>query len=250
MSNAPTRTALITGGSRGIGEAIAKRLAADGFAVIITYPVDAEIPDAKAVVASIQAAGGQARALFLNVTDREGVARFFKEHIDGKVELEVLVNNAGITKDGLLIRMKDEDWDRVIAVNLTGAFTCLREAAKIMLKRRSGRIVNIASVVGQMGNAGQANYVASKAGLIGLTKCAAVELAPRNVTVNAVAPGYIETAMTADLPEAVKAAFLETIPLKRGGTAEDVASAVAFLASPAAAYITGQVLAVNGGMYR
>ena len=250
MSTATAPTALITGGSRGIGEAIARRLAADGFAVIITYPVDAEIPDAQAVVASITATGGQARALFLNVTDRESVARFFKEHIEGKVELEVLVNNAGITKDGLIIRMKDEDWDRVLSVNLTGSFTCLREAAKIMMKRRSGRIVNIASVVGQMGNAGQANYVASKAGLIGLTKAAAVELAPRGVTVNAVAPGYIETAMTAVLPEAAKTAFLDNIPLKRGGTAEDVASAVAFLVGPDSAYITGQVVAVNGGMYR
>lgn len=148
------------------------------------------------------------------------------------------------------MRMKDEDWDRVIGVNLTGAFTCLREAAKLMMKRRAGRIVNIVSVVGQSGNAGQANYVAAKAGLIGLTKSASLELAPRGVTVNAVAPGFIESDMTAVLPDAVKDNFLQQIPLKKMGSPEDVASAVAYLASPEAAYVTGQVLAVNGGLYR
>jgi 3-oxoacyl-[acyl-carrier protein] reductase len=165
------------------------------------------------------------------------------------VSLQVLVNNAGITKDGLLIRMKDEDWDKVIQVNLTGAFACLREAAKIMVKQRSGRIINIASVVGQMGNAGQANYVAAKAGLIGLTKSAARELSGRGITVNAVTPGFIQTDMTSELPEAIVAKMLESIPLGRLGAPEDIASAVSYLAGPGAGYVTGQVLAVNGGMY-
>lgn len=248
MSNPPRLTALVTGGSRGIGAAVAKRLAKDGYSVIFTYVSKPD--EAKAVAAHIMAEGGEAQALPLDVSDRAAVAAFFKEHIEGKTDLHVLVNNAGITKDGLMVRMKDEDWDRVIAVNLTGAFTCLREAAKLMMKRRSGRIVNIVSVVAQMGNAGQANYVAAKAGLVGLTKSAAVELAPRNITVNAVAPGYIETDMTAVLPDAAKQAFMEQIPLKRIGLAEDVASAVSYLTSPGAAYVTGQVLAVNGGLYR
>uniref|UniRef100_A0A7C4AI42 3-oxoacyl-[acyl-carrier-protein] reductase n=1 Tax=Fundidesulfovibrio putealis TaxID=270496 RepID=A0A7C4AI42_9BACT len=248
MSNPPRLTALVTGGSRGIGAAVAKRLAKDGYSVLFTYVSKPD--EAKAVAAHILAEGGEAQALPLDVSDRAAVTAFFKEHVEGKAELEVLVNNAGITKDGLMVRMKDEDWDRVIAVNLTGAFTCLREAAKLMMKRRSGRIVNIVSVVAQMGNAGQANYVAAKAGLVGLTKSAAVELAPRNITVNAVAPGYIETDMTAVLPDAAKQAFMEQIPLKRIGLAEDVASAVSYLTSPGAAYVTGQVLAVNGGLYR
>ncbi|GFK95619.1 3-oxoacyl-[acyl-carrier-protein] reductase FabG [Fundidesulfovibrio magnetotacticus] len=248
MKNPPRLTALVTGGSRGIGAAVSKRLAQDGFSVILTYVSKPE--EAKAVAAHIMAEGGEAQALRLDVGDREAIAAFFKEHIEGKVDLDVLVNNAGITKDGLLVRMKDEDWDRVIGVNLTGAFTCLREAAKIMMKRRAGRIVNIVSVVGQTGNAGQANYVAAKAGLIGLTKTAAVELAPRGVTVNAVAPGFIESDMTSVLPEAVKENFLQQIPLKKMGTPEDVASAVSYLASPGASYVTGQVLAVNGGLHR
>jgi len=247
--NTPSRpSALVTGGSRGIGAAVSKRLAKAGYSVILTYVSKPE--EAKAVAAHILAEGGEAKALPLDVSDRAAVAAFFKEHIEGQTDLHVLVNNAGITKDGLLVRMKDEDWDRVIAVNLTGAFSCLREAAKIMMKRRSGRIVNIVSVVGQMGNAGQANYVAAKAGLIGLTKSAAMELAPRNVTVNAVAPGFIESDMTAVLPQAAKEAFLEQIPLKRIGAPEEVAAAVAYLVSPEAAYVTGQILAVNGGLYR
>jgi 3-oxoacyl-[acyl-carrier protein] reductase len=248
MSNPPRLTALVTGGSRGIGAAVAKRLAEDGYFVIFTYVTKPD--EAKAVAAHILAEGGEAQALPLDVSDRSAVAAFFKEHIEGKTELEVLVNNAGITKDGLIVRMKDEDWDRVIGVNLTGAFACLREAAKIMMKRRSGRIVNIVSVAGQSGNPGQANYSAAKAGLIGLTKTAAAELASRGVTVNAVAPGLIESDMTAVLPEAVTKTFLEQIPQKRMGSPDDVAAAVSYLASPGAAYVTGQVLAVNGGLYR
>jgi 3-oxoacyl-[acyl-carrier protein] reductase len=240
-------TAIVTGGSRGIGAAVAKRLAADGYLVYLTYVSKPQ--DAEAVVAEIEAGGGKARAFWANVANSESVTAFFQDEIKDKVRLDVLVNNAGITKDGLMIRMKDEDFDRVIAVNLRGAFVCTREAAKIMTKQRSGRIVNIASVVGQAGNAGQANYVASKAGLIGLTKTTALELASRGITANAVAPGFIDTDMTSELPEQARAKFLEQVPLKRMGAPEDIAAAVSFLASEAAAYITGQVLAVNGGMY-
>jgi len=243
MSNldSTTPTALVTGGSRGIGRAVALTLARDGYQVILTYVSRPE--EAEKTVAEIEAAGG------LNVGDGEAVAAFFAEHIKGKVNLAVLVNNAGITKDGFLVRMKDDDFDRVITINLRGAFICTREAAKIMTKARHGRIVNISSVVGQMGNAGQANYSAAKAGLLGLTKSCAKELAARQITVNAVAPGFIETDMTAALSDDVRASYEAAIPLKRMGTAQEIADAVAFLASDKAAYITGQVLAVNGGMY-
>lgn len=239
--------ALVTGGSRGIGRAIARTLARDGFGIILTYVSRPE--EAERTVEEIRDAGGLARAFALDVGDDAAVEAFFASEIKDKVNLAVLVNNAGITRDGFLIRMKSEDFDRVIDVNLGGAFACSREAAKIMSKRRAGRIVNIASVVGQMGNAGQANYCAAKAGLIGLTKSNARELAARGITVNAVAPGFIETDMTAKLGEDVVKSYVESIPLRRMGTAEDVAEAVAFLASDKAAYITGQVLAVNGGMY-
>jgi len=240
------RTALITGGSRGIGAAVAARLARDGFDVLLTYVSKPEA--AAAVVDAITAAGGKARALALDTGDSHAVTTFFAEHLKG-VDLHVLVNNAGITRDGLLVRMKDEDFEAVIRVNLIGAFACLREAAKIMMKRRAGRIVNITSVVGQTGNAGQANYAAAKAGLIGLTKSAAQELAARNITVNAVAPGFVETDMTAGLPDTVKATLSERIPLKRAASPEEIAAAVAYLTSDEAAYVTGQVLGINGGMY-
>ena len=200
-------------------------------------------------MAEITAAGGRARAFALNVGDSAAVADFFAAEIKDKVDLAVLVNNAGITKDGFLVRMKDEDFDKVLAVNLRGAFVCTREAAKIMSKNRKGRIINISSVVGQMGNAGQINYASAKAGLLGLTKSCAKELASRQITVNAVAPGFIETDMTAALNDDVRASYVESIPLKRMGVAQDVAEAAAFLASDKAGYITGQVLAVNGGMY-
>ena len=234
-------TALVTGGSRGIGKAIAETLAKAGYQVYLTYVSKAD--EAEAVARNIVAAGGKACAFRLDVADAEAVAAFFKEGIKDQVELDVLVNNAGITKDGLMLRMKDEDFD------LRGAFVCVREAAKIMTRQRHGRIINISSVVGQMGNAGQINYASAKAGLIGLTKSAAKELAGRNVTVNAVAPGFVETDMTASLPDDVRAAYIDAIPLKRLGTPQDIADAVAFLASPGAGYITGQVIAVNGGMY-
>ncbi|MFZ5812596.1 MAG: 3-oxoacyl-[acyl-carrier-protein] reductase [Thermodesulfobacteriota bacterium] len=242
-----SKAALVTGGSRGIGAAVARRLAADGLEVIVTYVSKPE--KAQAVCDGIAAAGGRAAALALDVGDMAAVSAFFAEHIRDKVDLHVLVNNAGITKDGFLVRMRDEDFESVVRVNLFGAFACLREAAKIMMKRRCGRIVNVASVVAQSGNVGQANYVAAKAGLIGLTKSAALELAPRGITVNAVAPGFIETDMTAVLTDEVKTSYADRIPLKRAGSADEVAGAVAYLASDAAAYITGQVLAVNGGMY-
>lgn len=240
-------TALVTGGSRGIGKNIAETLAARGYQVYLTYASKAA--EAEEVVRGITEAGGQARAFQLDLADGAAVAAFFQSEIKDKVKLDVLVNNAGITKDGMLIRMKDEDFDKVIDVNLKGTFICIREAGKIMGKQRYGRIINLTSVVGQSGNAGQINYSASKAGVIGMTKTAAKELAPREVTVNAVAPGFIATDMTKDLPEFVQKQYLDTIPLKRFGSAQDVAEAVAFLASDKAGYITGQVLAVNGGMY-
>lgn len=242
-----TPTALVTGGSRGIGRAIAVTLAAAGLQVYLTYVSKPD--EAEQTVSAIEQAGGTARAFRVDVADAASVAAFFQDEIKDKVSLEVLVNNAGITKDGLVLRMKDEDFDRVLGVNLRGAFVCLREAAKIMTRQRRGRIVNIASVVGQMGNAGQINYAAAKAGLIGATKSAAKELAGRSITVNAVAPGFIETDMTAALSDEARQAYARAIPLGRLGTAQDVADAVAFLASDKAAYITGQVLAVNGGLY-
>ena len=240
-------TALVTGGSRGIGKCIAQTLGANGYQVFLTYV--SKPAEAEAVAQSIVDAGGKAKAFKLNVGDPEAVSAFFRDAIKDKVRLDLLVNNAGITKDGFLIRMKDEDFDAVIDVNLKGAFCCLREAAKIMSKQRCGRIVNITSVVGQMGNAGQANYSAAKAGLIGITKSAAKELAGRGITVNAVAPGFIEPDMTLALGEELRQQYIDHIPLKRFGSAEDVAEAVVFLASDKAGYITGQVLAVNGGMY-
>ncbi|GAB1428928.1 3-oxoacyl-[acyl-carrier-protein] reductase [Aminivibrio sp.] len=243
----PIKTALVTGGTRGIGRAIVKKLAGSGYQVYFTYVSRPEL--AEAVCAEVAAEGGTARGFLLDASDWDAVEGFFAEHIKDKVDLEVLVNNAGITKDGLIMRMKREQWEQVIQINLTGAFVCLQQAAKIMLKQRKGRIVNISSVVGQMGNAGQSNYCASKAGLIGLTKAAALELGSRGITVNAVAPGFIETDMTETLPQDVRDKYLERIPLGRLGSAQAIADAVAYLASDQAEYITGQVLGINGGMY-
>ena len=240
------QVALVTGASRGIGQAISLKLAAEGIFVIATATSET---GAEATVAAIVAQGGSAQAIKLDVTNSSDVEALFKKIVSEQGRLDILVNNAGITKDGLMMRMKDSDWNSVLDTNLKGSFNCMREASKIMTKARYGRVVNVSSVVGEMGNPGQANYCASKAGLFGLTKSAARELAKRNITVNAVAPGFIETDMTAALPEKGREALLQTIPMERLGSADDIANAVCFLVSPQAGYITGQVLSVNGGMY-
>ena len=247
------RTVVVTGGSRGIGRSICLALAAPQTHIVFNYfsPVD---PEGEAAAAAeteqmVRDAGATAASMSVNVAVEEEVSAFFDFATQDGGGLHVLVNNAGITKDTLLVRMKASDWDAVLDVNLKGAFYCLKNAARPMMKQRYGRIINIASVVGVIGNAGQANYVASKAGIIGLTKTAAKEFATRGITVNAVAPGFIETDMTAVLPDKVREAMLGQVPLGRAGTPEDVADAVAFLASDQAAYITGQVIHVSGGMY-
>ena len=238
------QVALVTGASRGIGASIARELAQAGATVVVNY---ASSPAAaEAVVAEIQAAGGQAWSHQANVAEEEQVETMVKAVLEKEGRLDVLVNNAGITRDGLLMRMKSADWQSVIDLNLSGVFLCTRAVSRAMLKARSGRIINITSVVGLMGNAGQANYAAAKAGVIGLTRSTAKELASRGITVNAVAPGFIATDMTKDLDAEV---ILKDIPLGTFGTQEQVAGAVRFLAAdPAAAYITGQVLQVDGGM--
>ncbi len=240
------RVAVVTGASRGIGRAIALHLAAQGCRVVASARNVAAL---ESLVAEIKAGGGEAVFVPGDVAVAADVERLFDEAGKAFGRVDILVNNAGITRDGLLVRMKEEDWDAVLDTNLKGAFLCSRAAAKIMGKQRYGRIINISSVVGEMGNAGQANYCASKAGLIGLTKSVARELAKRNVSVNAITPGFIVTDMTDVLPEKVKEDLQGQIPLGRLGEAEDIAHAVAFLASEAAGYITGQVLGVNGGMY-
>lgn len=240
------KIAVVTGASRGIGRSISLALSAAG-ATIVAMDMDQASTDA--VVAELKAAGGNAIAVVGNVTVAADADNMIDTAMKEFGRVDILVNNAGITRDGIFIRMKDEDWDAVLSVNLKGAFLCSRAASKVMVKQRAGRIINIASIVGQMGNAGQANYCASKAGLIGLTKSNARELAKRNVTVNAVAPGFIATAMTDALSDKVKAELTAQIPLERLGSADDIANAVLFLASGAAGYITGHVLSVNGGMY-
>ena len=238
--------ALVTGASRGIGRAIAQGLAARGATVVAAARDEHAAP----TVAAIQAAGGRAEAASLDVTEPEAVDHLIAELADRLGRLDILVNNAGIARDQLLLRMKRDDWDAVLATNLTAAYRSIQAALKPMIRQRSGRIVNVSSVVGQAGNAGQANYAASKAGLIGLTKAVALEVATRNITVNAVAPGLIDTDMTRAVPESAQHGWQARIPLGRLGTPEDVAAAVLFLASDEAAYITGHVLAVNGGMYK
>jgi len=243
MSN---RVAFVTGSSRGIGRAIALTLSRESFSIVVASP---EVENNELVAGEIRASGGEAMTLNLDISSQESVKEGFGQVLAAKGRVDVLVNNAGITRDGLAMRMKPADWDLVLKINLTGAFLAAQQVLPGMMKNRWGRIVNMASVVGQAGSPGQANYVASKAALIGLTKALAQEMGSRGITVNAVAPGYIETDMTSVLPEAVKQKFLAAIPLGRAGTIADVAAAVKFLVSDDASYITGHVLAVNGGMY-
>lgn len=241
------RTIVVTGGSRGIGRSICLAMAKPAARIYFNfYPAD---PLAAETEKQILALGSEAKSTCVNVASENEVTQFLDGIINETGRIDVLVNNAGITRDSLLVRMKEADWDAVLNVNLKGAFHCTRIAAKQMMKQRSGCIINIASIVGVIGNPGQANYVASKAGIIGLTKTAARELAPRGITVNAVAPGFIQTDMTEALPENVKNMMLGQIPLGRAGKPEDVAHMVAFLASEQGAYITGQVIHVSGGMY-
>lgn len=240
------RVALVTGGSGAIGSAICRALGAAGCRVVVHYGSRRE--SAERVVHEIVAAGGEAMALGADVTQEDEVAQLFARAREAFGRVDILVNNAGTLRDGLLVRMRREDWQRVLEVNLTGAFLCTREALWDMLRARWGRIVNVTSVVGEVGNVGQANYVAAKAGLIGFTRAVAREVASRNITVNAVAPGYVEAGLTAELSERQRETLLAQIPLRRTARPEDIAPAVVFLASEAAAYITGQVLNVDGGM--
>jgi len=240
------KVAIVTGASRGIGRLIAIALAGQGAKVVVSAR---NIEALQNLTAEIKAQGGEALAIAGDVAIEDDANNLIKQTVAAYGQVNILINNAGITRDGLLLRMKDADWDAVLDTNLKGAFHCVRAVAKFMSKQRSGRIINISSVVGEMGNPGQANYCASKAGLLGLTKSVARELARRNVTVNAITPGFIVTDMTDDLTDSARETLTEQIPLGRLGEAEDVANAVLFLASDQSAYITGQVLGVNGGMY-
>ncbi|PGL68027.1 3-oxoacyl-[acyl-carrier-protein] reductase [Bacillus sp. AFS055030] len=240
------KVALVTGGSRGIGRAIALSLAKNGANVVVNYSGNEAA--ALNVVEEITALGVKAIAFKANVSNSEEVAALVKNTVDEFGSIDILVNNAGITRDGLLLRMKDADWDDVIDTNLKGVFNCIKAAAKFMTRQRNGRIINISSVVGQIGNPGQMNYVAAKAGVLGLTKTAAKELASRNITVNAIAPGFIETDMTNELNEQIRTQMLSNIPLQSFGQPEDIANAVVFLAMDASRYITGQTINVDGGL--
>ncbi|WP_138205258.1 3-oxoacyl-[acyl-carrier-protein] reductase [Haloimpatiens lingqiaonensis] len=240
------KNAIVTGASRGIGRAIALKLAEKGANIVINYRSNKE--KAEELVKEIEAKGVKALAIEGDISNFSEAENMINEAFESLGSIDILVNNAGITKDTLLLRMKEEEFDRVIEVNLKGAFNCLKHASKIMMKQRSGKIINISSVVGLVGNAGQINYASAKAGIIGMTKAAAKELASRGITVNAVAPGFISTDMTAILSEKVREGAINTIPLKRLGAPEDVANAVSFLSCDEANYITGQVINVDGGM--
>ncbi|RDI47492.1 3-oxoacyl-[acyl-carrier-protein] reductase [Falsibacillus pallidus] len=244
--NLSGKTALVTGGSRGIGREIALEMAREGANVAVNYAGS----EAKAneVVDEIKAMGREAIAIQCNVADSEQVSDMVKQTISAFGSLDILINNAGITRDNLIMRMKDDEWDDVINTNLKGVFLCTKAVARQMMKQRSGRIINISSIVGVMGNAGQANYVAAKSGVIGLTKTTAKELASRGITVNAIAPGFISSDMTDKLPEEVKSEMFKAIPLARFGEPQDIAKVAAFLASESSRYITGQTLNVDGGM--
>lgn len=240
------KIALVTGASRGIGRQIALTLGREGASVIVNY--NGSAAKAEEVVKEIEAAGGKAEAVQCNVYDFESCGRMMADVVSRYGRLDILVNNAGITRDNLLMKMSEEDFDAVISTNLKGVFNCIKHISRQMLKQKAGRIINISSVSGVLGNAGQANYCAAKAGVIGITKSAARELASRGITVNAVAPGFIATEMTDVLSDSVKAAATEQIPMKHFGSTQDIAETVAFLASDKAGYITGQVLSVDGGM--
>lgn len=240
-------TALVTGASRGIGKELALRLAADGHDIVVNYLFEEE--DYAGTVAEIEAKGVKAIAIKADVSQFSEVEAMMKQIVEAFGSIDILVNNAGITRDGLLARMKEEDFDMVMNVNLKSVFNCCRHAVPYMMKQRRGRIINMASVVGLSGQGGQTNYSASKAGMIGFTKSLAKEIGSRGITVNAVAPGFVETPMTDAMPEKAREEILTSIPLKRGGTVEDIADAVSFLASDQSSYITGHVLSVNGGMY-
>jgi 3-oxoacyl-[acyl-carrier protein] reductase len=246
MFSLKDKVALVTGASQGIGRDTALALAQAGAKIAVAARSESKLAN---LVEDITAKGGEALAVTMDVANAEQVKAGFKQAVEKFGRLDILVNNAAITRDGLAFRMKLEDWDAVLRTNLTGAHLCIQQALGTMLRQKSGRIINISSVVAQSGNAGQVNYVASKGGLIGLTKAIAIEVASRNITVNAIAPGFIETAMTAALPDKVKEDLKARIPLGRLGTARDVAAAIVFLASDEAGYITGHVLNVNGGMY-
>ena len=247
MKRFENKIVLVTGAGRGIGASIAKRFASEGAEVIVNYSGNDEA--AQKTVDEITATGGQAQKYKCSVNDSESVKVMIDEIIKKFGRIDILVNNAGITKDGLMIRMTDEDFDRVIDVNLKGTFNCTKYVSKYMLKQKSGKIINISSVVGLSGNAGQVNYSASKAGIIGITKSAAKELSSRGITVNAVAPGYVDTDMTKVLSDNIRNEILKNIPLQRMGNVEDISNCVAFLASEDASYITGQVISVDGGMH-
>jgi len=247
MADEVKRTILITGGSRGIGRGICRAFARTDHQIFFNYSSAAEAAaETENMVAD---AGGSAVGIQVNVASEKEVAEFVGRALDETGRIDVLVNNAGITRDGLVVRMKETDWDDVLNINLKGTFNCIKAVTKTMMKQRSGRIINISSVVGASGNPGQANYVASKAGIIGLTKGIAKELGSRGITANVVAPGYVDTDMTTSLTDKAKEMMISQIPLGRVGTPEDIAAAVVFLASDPAAYITGQVIHVNGGMY-
>jgi 3-oxoacyl-[acyl-carrier protein] reductase len=246
MGKLDGKIALVTGGAQGIGRAIALRLAGEGADVAVS---DINLEKARETCREVEALGRKAVAVGGSVADAKAAEAMVEKAVEALGGLDILVNNAGITRDGVLLRMKEEDWDLVLDVNLKGAYHCTKAALRTLIKRKGGKVINIASVTGQMGNAGQSNYAASKAGLIGFTKSVAREYASRNIQVNAVAPGFIDTAMSQAIPQKERDMLIRVIPMERLGTAEDIAEAVLFLAGPGADYITGQVLNVNGGMY-
>jgi 3-oxoacyl-[acyl-carrier protein] reductase len=247
MTETDSRIALVTGGSRGIGRSIALRLAKDGFYVVVNYISNESA--AQDVLTEIENAGGKGKIARFDVADYDATQEAIEKIIEELGGLHILINNAGITHDTLILRMKKEEWNNVISINLNGVFNCTKAVTRIMIKQRFGRIINITSVVGETGNSGQTNYAASKAGIIGFTKAAAREMAPRSITVNAVSPGFIETDITMALTDEIRKGYIEKIPLGRFGSPEDISGIVAFLITDEASYITGEVIRVNGGIY-